>query len=135
MTYRINDIEGIGSQYTRKLAQADIGTTDKLLQSCRHPAGRRKVSERTGINERLLLKWSNHADLMRISGVGPQFAELLEAAGVDTVRELRNRNSHNLAEKMRDVNTRKRLTRVVPSETLVEDWVGQARSLRPMITH
>ena len=75
------------------------------------------------------------ADLMRISGVGQEYSELLEAAGVDTVKELRNRNAENLAAKMAEVNTSKKLTRTVPSEKTVAGWVEQARTLDPLITH
>ena len=89
----------------------------------------------TGCSEGQLLKWANMADLMRISGVGEEFSELLEAAGVDTVKELRNRNAANLAVAMKETNDEKKLTRTVPSEKTVTKWVEQAKELEPLITH
>ena len=135
MSYKIQEIEGIGPAYAEKLAAADIDTTEELLKLCCDAKGRKATSEKTGASESQLLKWANMADLMRISGVGSEFSELLEAAGVDTVKELRNRNAENLAAKMAEVNEQKKLTRTVPSEKTVADWVEQARSLDPLITH
>ena len=135
MSYKIQEIEGIGPAYAEKLAAADIDTTEELLKLCCDAKGRKATSEKTGASESQLLKWANMADLMRISGVGSEFSELLEAAGVDTVKELRNRNAQNLAAKMAEVNEQKKLTRTVPSEKTVADWVEQARSLDPLITH
>ena len=89
----------------------------------------------TGLSEGQLLKWANMADLMRISGIGPEYSELLEAAGVDTVKELRNRNAENLAARMAEVNATSKLTRAVPAEKVVSDWIEQAGSLEPLITH
>ena len=89
MSYKIEDIEGIGPAYAKKLAAASITTTDHLLEKCCTPAGRKAVAEATGLSESVILKWSNMADLMRISGVGSQFSELLNGAGVDTIKELR----------------------------------------------
>jgi predicted flap endonuclease-1-like 5' DNA nuclease len=97
--------------------------------------GRKATAEKTGVSESQLLKWANMADLMRISGVGSEFSELLEAAGVDTVKELRNRNAENLAAKMAEVNATKKLTRSVPSGKVVTGWVEQAKTLEPLITH
>ncbi len=135
MSYKIEEIEGIGPAYAEKLSAADIGTTDDLLKLCCDASGRKATAEKTGVSEGQLLKWANMADLMRISGVGSEFSELLEAAGVDTVKELRNRNAENLAAKMMEVNEAKKLTRTVPSEKTVSDWVNQAKSLDPLITH
>lgn len=135
MSYKIQEIEGIGPAYAEKLAAADIDTTEELLKLCCDAKGRKATSEKTGVSESQLLKWANMADLMRISGVGSEFSELLEAAGVDTVKELRNRNAENLAAKMAEVNEQKKLTRTVPSEKTVADWVEQAGSLDPLITH
>ena len=86
MDYKIIDIEGIGDVYAQKLIAAGINKVSELLEKCAAPKGRKELAEATGISEKLILKWTNHADLFRINGVGPQFAELLEAAGVDTVR-------------------------------------------------
>ena len=106
-----------------------------MLKLCCDARGRKSTSEKTGVSEAQLLKWANMADLMRISGVGSEYSELLEAAGVDTVKELRNRNAENLAAKMAEVNETKNLTRTVPSEKVVKGWVEQAKTLDPLITH
>ena len=135
MGYKIEEIEGIGPTYGKKLADANIKTTEQLLKLCCDAKGRKATAEATELSEAQLLKWANMADLMRISGVGAEYSELLEAAGVDTVKELRNRNAANLAAKMAEVNTTKKLTRVVPSEKVVSGWVEQAKSLDPLITH
>ena len=135
MGYKIEEIEGIGPTYGEKLAAANIKTTDDLLKLCCDAKGRKGTAESTGLSEKLLLKWANMADLMRISGVGSEYSELLEAAGVDTVKELRNRNAENLAAKMAEVNATKKLTRAVPAESVVSGWVEQAKSLDPLITH
>ena len=135
MGYKIEEIEGVGPAYAEKLSAAGIATTDDLLDKCASKAGRTSTAETTGLSEKLLLKWANMADLMRISGVGEEYSELLEVAGVDTVKELRNRNAENLAAKMAEVNEEKKLTRTVPSQSQVEKWIEQAKGLDPLITH
>ena len=135
MAYRIQEIEGIGPSYGEKLEAAGIATTDKLLEVCGTAKGRRGISMKTGLSETVLLKWTNMADLMRISGVGEEFSELLEAAGVDTVKELKHRNAGNLASKMQEVNEVKKLTRRVPTAGQVEKWVEQAKTLPPVISY
>jgi len=135
MSYNIEEIQGIGASYAEKLAAANINTTDDLLKLCCTPAGRKDVSGKTGVSESHLLRWTNMADMMRISGVGPQYAELLEGAGVDTVKELRNRNFENLAEKMKEVNEDKNLAKTSPAASVVEGWVNQAKKLDPKITY
>lgn len=135
MSYRIDEIEGIGPAYAKKLATAKIKTTNDFLKLCCDAKGRKAVCAETGVSEKLLLTWANLADLMRIKGIGKQFSELLEAAGVDTVKELRNRRADNLAEKMAEVNAKKKLTRAVPSQSMVEEWVSQAKKMKPLITH
>ena len=135
MGYKIDEIEGIGPSYADKLAKAAIKNTDDLLELCCSSKGRKEVAAKTGVNEAQLLKWSNQADLMRISGIGPEFAELLEAAGVDTVKELKNRNAENLAAKMTEINTQKKLTRANPSAKVVTGWVDKAKTMKPTITH
>jgi len=135
MANKIQDIEGIGPALAEKLAAANITTTNDLLKLCCDAKGRATTAEKTGVSEGQLLKWTNMADLMRIKGVGSEYSELLEAAGVDTVKELRNRNAENLAVKMAEVNKQKKLTRTVPSEKTVSGWVTQAQSLEPLITH
>lgn len=135
MSYKIEDIEGIGPAYAAKLAQAGIKTTGQLLKLCCDKKGRSESAQKTGLSEQQLLKWVNLADLMRVSGVGGEYSELLEAAGVDTVKELRNRNAANLAKKMSEVNAARKLTRAVPSESMIARWITQANSLAPLITH
>jgi predicted flap endonuclease-1-like 5' DNA nuclease len=135
MNYPIAEIEGIGSAYGKKLAAAGITNTKTLLDRCASAKGRREVAGATGLDDGQLLKWANLADLMRISGIGKQFSELLEAAGVDTVKELRNRRADNLAAKMKEVNAAKKLTRTTPSEKQAAAWVAQAKNLPPLITH
>ena len=135
MAYKIDEIEGVGPAYAEKLGTAGIETTDHLLDKCAAPAGRKAVAEATGLSDKLILGWTNKADLMRISGVGPQFSELLEAAGVDTVKELRNRNAANLAEAMEKVNGEKNLARTSPPTGTVEKWVVAAKEMDPKITY
>lgn len=135
MSYRIEEIEGIGPSFARKLAAGKINTTRDLLKLCCSRKGRRDVSESTGVSEKQLLKWANLADLMRISGIGRQYSELLEAAGVDTVKELRNRNATNTAKKIAEVNAAKKLARRTPPASQVESWIAQAKKLDPVITH
>ena len=135
MSKSIETIEGIGPKTGTSLRKAGIRTVEKLLESGSSKTGRRALAAQTGINEKQLLRCVNMADLFRINGVASQYAELLEAAGVDTVKELRNRNPDNLATKMAEVNEQKNLVRVIPSATMVGRWVAQARSLQPKVTH
>ena len=135
MTYKIIDTEGVGDAYAVKLNEAGIKTVDDLLERCITPKGRKELAEATGISSKLILKWANHADLFRINGIGPQFAELLEAAGVDTVKELRHRKAENLVAKMEEINTGKHLTRRVPSVAEVQKMIDEAATLPPTITY
>src|SRR5690554_5552904 len=135
MIYKIEEIEGIGPVYGEKLKAAGITTVDKLLEKCAAKPGRSALAAETGIDEKAILKWTNHADLFRISGVGPQFSELLEASGVDTVKELRNRNAENLYSKIGEVNEEKKLVRRLPSLSQVEEMIELAGTLDPKVTH
>lgn len=135
MGYKIEDIEGIGPVHAAKLVEAGIKTTGSLLKSCVDPKGRDMLREKTAISPHLLLKWTNMADLMRIKGIGRQFAELLEASGVDTVKELKHRQADNLAAKMAEVNTEKRLCGVSPGSAVVTKWIEQANSLEAEILY
>lgn len=135
MGYKIEGIEGIGPVYGAKLIRVGIKTTDAFLKACAGRKGRRDVAGKTGISETHLLEWANMADLMRIKGVGPEFSELLEAAGVDTVKELKKRKPQTLAAKLAEVKAAKKLTRVTPSLEQVERWVAEAHDLPPVITH
>lgn len=129
MTYKIIDIEGIGNVNARKLVEAGINTVDDLLQKAKTPAGRKTLEETTGISGKSILKWANHADLMRINGVGPQFSELLEAAGVDTVKELKHRLAENLQQKLEEINNKRNLVNRVPSVSEVLKMIDQAKEL------
>jgi len=135
MNYKIVDIEGIGDVFAAKLMAENVNTVEQLLDRCAAPAGRKELAEKTGISEKLILKWTNHADLFRINGIGPQFAELLEAAGVDTVKELRHRVAANLAAKLLEVNEQKNLCRRVPVESEVQRMIDQAKELEPRMTY
>lgn len=130
MAYGVRKIAGIGPVVARKLATADIRTTDALLTACNGRRQRRLLSERTGLPERQLQRFVNMADLMRIRGIGADFAELLDASGVRTVRDLSRRRSVNLAAKMSTVNTARKLSRRAPSASMVARWIAQARELR-----
>jgi predicted flap endonuclease-1-like 5' DNA nuclease len=131
----VDDIEGIGERYGRTLADAGIKTTDGLLDTCASAKGRADLAEKTGLSATLLLKWANIADLMRVKGIGSEFSELLEAVGVDTVRELRTRNAENLAAKLAEINAAKKLTRRTPALSEVEAWIDHAKSLDPRMTY
>ncbi len=135
MAYKIEQIEGIGEVYAEKLNAVGIATTEDLLAQCAKKAGRDKVAEATGISGKLILKWTNHADLMRINGIAGQFAELLEAAGVDTVKEFRHRVAANLQPKMVEVNEQKNLCNRVPAVSELERMIEQAKELEPLITY
>jgi predicted flap endonuclease-1-like 5' DNA nuclease len=132
---KIADIEGIGPAYAEKMAQAGIKTVEGLLKAGATPKGRKEIAEACGIKEALILDWTNMADLFRIKGVSTQYAELLKGAGVDTVKEMRNRNPENLHAKMREVNEEKKLVRQLPSAAQVAEMVEQAKSLDPVITY
>ena len=135
MTYKIVDVEGIGPVYAEKLVAAGIDNTEKLLEKCSKPAGRKALEEETGISGKLILTWTNHCDLMRIDGIGPQFSELLEAAGVDTVKELKHRKPENLQPKLEEVNEEKKLVRRVPALKEVEKMIAQAKELKPVMKY
>lgn len=135
MSYKIDEIEGIGSVYAQKLEAAGVKTTEALLEKAATPKQRKALAEETGISEKLILKWANHADLFRIKGVAGQFAELLEAAGVDTVKELRHRVAANLQPKLEEVNNVKNLCNRVPSVTEVEKMIAQAKELDPVLSY
>ncbi len=135
MALNIEAVEGIGPVYAQKLIAAGVKTDADMLDKAGSAKGRAELSAQTGIGASLILKWANHVDLMRISGVGPQYAEILEAAGVDTVKELAQRNAANLAAKLSEVNTQKKLAGTAPAESQVADWIGQAKKLGPKISY
>ncbi len=126
---KIEDIEGIGPTYAAKLVDAGIKTTDDLLEAGATPKGRDDLAEKTGISGKLILEWVNLADLFRIKGVGEEYSDLLEEAGVDTVVELARRNADNLHAKMCEVNEAKNLVNRPPTLAAVKDWINQAKKL------
>ena len=135
MAYKIDQIEGIGPAYAEKLIAQGVKTTEALLEKCATKKGRIQMAEATGISEKLILKWTNHADLFRINGVAGQFAELLEAGGVDTVKEFRHRVAANLQPKLEEVNNQKNLCNRVPSVSEIEKMIEQAKTLEPKVTY
>ena len=135
MSYPIADIEVLGAGVAATLRAAGIRTTGKLLEKAKDPKGRKLLAERTGIDEKCLLRWANMADRMRIKGVGEDYAELLEAAGVDTVKELKYRNPRNLAKAIADANTKRKLVQLLPSEKAIERWIEHAKRLELVISY
>ena len=135
MSYPITDIEGIGPSVAEKLKATRIRTTSRLLEAAKNPKGRKSLSDKMGVESSRILKWANIADMMRIKGVGEEYSELLEAAGVDTVRELKHRNPVNLAKAMAAANARRKLVRLLPSEKAIAKWIAQANSLPMKITY
>jgi predicted flap endonuclease-1-like 5' DNA nuclease len=134
-SYPIAKIEGIGPSYAEKLAAVGITTTRGLLDRARDPKGRKTLAAETGLDEGRILKWANMADLMRVKGIGEEYSELLEAAGVDTVKELKTRKAENLAAKIAEANAAKKLVRAVPGPKLVARWIDNAKTLAPMLTY
>ena len=126
---KLSTIEGIGESYELKLKQAGISSMEGLLEACASKKGRKELAEKSGVTEKEILKWANHADLARIKGIGGEYAELLEAAGVDTVPELAQRKAENLMAHMVKINDEKKLVRHMPTAHQVEDWVKQAAAL------
>ena len=135
MGYPIKDIEGIGDVYKGKLNDVGITNTNQLLERGKTPGGRKELEDSTGIGHKLILEWVNLADLMRIKGVAEEYSDLLEEAGVDTVKELRNRRADNLYQQIKETNEKKNLVRRLPSEKSVADWIEQAKSLPPVVEY
>lgn len=132
---KLTEIEGIGDVYAQKLKEAGIETTDALLGACATPKGRKDLADSTGAGTKLIMKWANRVDLARIKGVGGEYADLLECAGIDTVPELGQRNAENLHAKITEVNAEKNLTRRLPSVDQVGAWVDQAKALPRVLTY
>lgn len=133
----ITAIEGIGPKYQKALAAADIRTCEKLLEAGATRKGRKQLADTCGLSDKRILEWVNRADLMRVRGVSTQYSDLLEAAGVDSVKELRRRKPANLHQTMADTNSkrRKQLVRQVPALSQVERWVAHAKELPPVIKY
>lgn len=132
---KIESIEGIGPVYGAKLRTAGVNSVKSLLTAGASRSGRKKLADASGMDEKKVLDLVNMADLFRISGIAGQYAELLKAAGVDTVKELKTRNCGNLCAKINEVNAARKLVRQMPSESLVQDWINQAAELPPVVTH
>jgi predicted flap endonuclease-1-like 5' DNA nuclease len=135
MSYSIADLQSIDPGIAAALKSAGIRTTGRLLEAAKDPKGRKRLAEKTGLDEKRILRWANLADRMRIKGIGEEYAHLLEAAGVDTVKELKYRNPCNLAKAMADANTKRKLVRLLPSEKAVTRWIEHAKKLQLKITY
>lgn len=131
----IDTIDGISHKQATSLRKSRIRTVEALLKKGSTRKGRREVAAATDVSEKLILEWVNRADLMRVRGVGQEYSDLLEAVGVDTVRELRRRNPGNLLASMIEVNTKKRLVRRLPTEAMVQRWVEHAGELEPVVRY
>lgn len=130
----IDTIDGMRRADARTLRKSGVRTTEKLLKRAGTRSGRRELAGKTGLTERQILDWVNRADLMRVKGIGEEYSDLLEAAGVDTCKELRNRNPASLLGKMTQVNSKKRLVRRLPTEVMVKRWVDHAKELPPAVS-
>jgi hypothetical protein len=135
MPYAIADLQTLDQSAVSRLKGIGIRTTDKFLECARTPRGRRHLAGQLGYDERRILRWANLVDRMRIKGIGEDYAGLLEAAGVDTVRELKYRNPQRLAQAMAEVNKNRKLVRLLPSDKVVERWVAAARTLPLKISY
>ena len=132
---KLLDIEGIGPAYASALEKCGLTTSDELLKEGATPTGRHKIAEASGITEKLVLEWVNHADLCRIHGVGSEYADLLEAAGVDTVPELAQRNAANLEKSIVSLNEKSKLVRRLPTQVEITHWIDEAKSLPCAVTY
>ena len=135
MFYPITDIGGIDGNVATTLKSAGIRSTGRLLEAARTVKGRKELAEKTGLPEKQLLCWANVADRMRIKGVSKEYAELLQAAGVDTVKELKYRNPANLASAMAEANRKRKMVRLLPSEKVVVRWIEEAKKLPLKISY
>ena len=131
----IGDVEGIDPKSATRLRKAGVRTTEGLIKVAATSKGRKALAEKTGISAATLLGWVNRADLMRIKGIGAEYADLLETAGCDTIKELRRRNPTNLTASMAEVNEQKRLVRRLPTEAMVVSWVEHAKTMDPAVKH
>jgi predicted flap endonuclease-1-like 5' DNA nuclease len=135
MSYPLTYMDGVGPELATKLKRVGIKTTGKFLEAAKSPKGRKALASKIGVDEKLLLKWANMADRMRIKGVGNDYAELLRVVGVDTVRELKRRNAERLFQAMRDANKKRKLVQLLPSQKAVTGWIERARTLPLKITY
>jgi len=132
---KLTKIEGIGEVYAQNLKDAGIATVEALLVAGASPKGRQEIEEKTGIGHAYILKWINRADLFRVKGISEEYADLLEAAGVDTVPELAQRKGENLYAKLGEINAAKKLVRKLPAQSQVSDWIKQAGDLPRVVTY
>ncbi len=135
MSYPLKDLDGCFGEVAAALKAVGVRSTDTLLKRAKDPKGRKELAAQTGISERQLLCWANACDRMRIKGMGKEYAELLQAAGVDTVKELKYRNPSNLAKAMADANKKRKLVQLLPSEKVVIRWIDAAKALPLMIKY
>ncbi|MGH2467061.1 MAG: DUF4332 domain-containing protein [Candidatus Limnocylindrales bacterium] len=135
MAVNIEEVEGIGPAYAEKLRAAGVATTEGLLEAGATPKGREALGEQTGISHKLLLEWVNHVDLMRLKGVGSEYSDLLEAAGVDSPLELGHRNAANLAQTIETYNAEHKIVRRVPTEHEIAGWIDEAKRLPKIVEH
>jgi predicted flap endonuclease-1-like 5' DNA nuclease len=131
----IETVEGIGAKHGKKMRAAGIHSTGALLKAGASPKGRKDLAEKTGFSDHQILEWVNRCDLMRVRGVGEEYSDLLEASGVDTVKELGTRNAENLLKKMEEVNAAKKLVRRIPALSMVKRWIDHAKQLPPVMTY
>ncbi len=132
---KLLSIEGVGEKSAEKLKEAGILTAEALLEQGATPKGRKAIADKTGISDELILRWINHVDLFRVKGIGEEYSQLLEAAGVDTIPELAQRKAENLLQKLAAVNKEKKLVRKLPVLTQVNEWVEQAKRLPRKISY
>ena len=132
---KLTEIEGIGGTFAAKLKEAKVVKLEDLLEKAATPKGRKELAAQSGISETLILKWANRADLFRIKGIGEQYSDLLECAGVDTVAELAHRNAANLHQKLVETNTDKDVVNKLPALSLIENWIEQAKQLPKKLTY
>ena len=135
MAYEIHQIGGIDDQQRGTLVSAGVTTTGELLVACSTSDSRRTLAARTGIDEIALLRWARLADLMRVSGVGYQYAELLDAAGIFALEALRSEDPDQLAERLAEINGKTRYARTCPGPVVLARWIAQARRMRPLLEH
>ena len=132
---KLTKVEGIGESYAQQLIDTGIATTEQLLEQGATPKGRKEIADKTGLSPKLILKWINRIDLFRVKGIGEEFADLLEVAGIDTVPELAQRNAENLHQKLVEANQAKKLVRQVPGLNQVTGWIEFAKTLDRKITY
>jgi predicted flap endonuclease-1-like 5' DNA nuclease len=132
---KIEDVEGIGPAWAEKLVAAGVKSTDDLLMAGGSSSGRERLEAATGISSKRLLEWVNHVDLMRINGVGSEYADLLEAAGVDSAAELAQRNAKNLADTFQSLDAARNTVRNIPTEAVIQRWIDEARTMDKVVSH